>query len=1187
MLLISVVTLSIIQRVTSNSLLTENYVTTNKVTECLAKNQLKHHCLTLQEYGRQPGEYFGNNTIFYFEPGGHLLSNSLKLAHLHNFTFQGLPDNGLVVIIFDALVNITWENCSNITISSIVFTFSARFTVGIMFSKTLIIQLYNTSVANSNNTVNGYSSIEYYQSVVVIWDCNFIGIQGLIGAAMYISESIAVFIGNNVFTNNTATYGGSLYLLNSIVLLNGTNSFVYNNATTNSSYTEKRNRFVRGSGGAIYSKASNLTIINASIFVNNSAQYYGGAIAAEDGHIVVQGSCIIHFERNAAPFGGAVAFYNVTSFFSGRVSFINNKAAVGGTLMMHRGGIQLGTLESGVSTAARYRRIVDNSNHSFITFLGNTAREGGTIKAISSAIFIVVDVNFTNNRAQLHGGAIFLDDRSKLVLSPAVKISFTENHAESKGGALYVEDSECSFRSILPIECFFSIYGDNSNGKVLLRFVNNTAGSVGSTLYGGQLNKCRLYHRTNYNVDKCGNKVCSDYSDNALGAFKNISQIIQVDESQSAKSISSQVTRIKFCQLLNDVNANIRLYPGEQFNISVIALGQNNIPVPTTIFNQNEYEGDDFRLRPSSRSIILSDSNSCASITFQLLSIKESIRKIFKLYPKNPCQGLVDGLRLQVDILACPIGFELKDKKCQCDSRLSQFTQCCTIHNRTSSFKRNRNNFWISQLESADTLIIHEYRCPLDYCKDDNDSVNVTLEDPSVQCDFNRNGILCGRCQKNFDLALGSLHCIPCNNNYHSALIIFFALAGVVLIALIFFLRLTVSVGTLNGLLFYANVIQANHQAYFPRVTTRVKFFTIFISWLNLDLGIETCFYDGMDIYAYSWLQFLFPFYLLLLVGCIILACRYSRSIAKRLGQNPVAVLATLLLMSFSKILQASIVPLSWTHLVYYTGGTPSNDTRSVVWLYDASIQFFKEPKHTALGLFSITSLTIFVIPYIFLLVFGHWLQGCSNWWILSWLNKIKPFMDAYHAPYRKHTRYWTGLLLLSRLGLFLTFAINANGSESVNLVAVSSVTLALLAIQRKIYEQRWKDLLESFFILNLGIFSVATFYLKEESKNASQFIVSSISVGITFISFMGILTYHICLVFKTASSLWKFHLLPLVQKSHRIFKATSVSEGEGVVECEEKTELHTLPTFSDIGVNLREPLLEPESESQIRAATY
>lgn len=146
----NIVTLSIIEAIASNSLSTENYVTTNKVTKCSAKSWLQYHCLTLQEYGRQPGEYFRNNTIFYFESGRHLLNSSLKLAHLHNFTFQGLPDNGLVVVKFDALVNITWENCSNITVSSIVFTFSGKFTIGIVFSKTLIIQLYNTSVANSN-----------------------------------------------------------------------------------------------------------------------------------------------------------------------------------------------------------------------------------------------------------------------------------------------------------------------------------------------------------------------------------------------------------------------------------------------------------------------------------------------------------------------------------------------------------------------------------------------------------------------------------------------------------------------------------------------------------------------------------------------------------------------------------------------------------------------------------------------------------------------------------------------------------------------------------------------------------------------------------------------------------------------------------------------------------------------------
>ena len=31
--------------------------------------------------------------------------------------------------------------------------------------------------------------------------------------------------------------------------------------------------------------------------------------------------------------------------------------------------------------------------------------------------------------------------------------------------------------------------------------------------------------------------------------------------------------------------------------------------------------------------------------------------------------------------------------------------------------------------------------------------------------------------------------------------------------------------------------------------------FSIFIAWLNLDLGIETCFYNGLDA-SKKWLQF-------------------------------------------------------------------------------------------------------------------------------------------------------------------------------------------------------------------------------------------------------------------------------------------------------------------------------------------
>ena len=107
--------------------------------------------------------------------------------------------------------------------------------------------------------------------------------------------------------------------------------------------------------------------------------------------------------------------------------------------------------------------------------------------------------------------------------------------------------------------------------------------------------------------------------------------------------------------------------------------------------------------------------------------------------------------------------------------------------------------------------------------------MNVTLDDPDVQCHDGRTGKLCGTCKEKFSLALGSLHCLPCNHgNAYLALIIPFALAGIVLVAILFSLHLTVAAGTINGLIFYANIIQANYQAFFPRST--INFFTVFIA---------------------------------------------------------------------------------------------------------------------------------------------------------------------------------------------------------------------------------------------------------------------------------------------------------------------------------------------------------------------
>lgn len=153
-------------------------------------------CQTIEQYATQPEMYFANNTCFYFQPGNHQLNSSLRLTHLQNISFEGLPSNNVVNLFLNSFVSITWGNCCLVQITSINFILPDIYTFSIVFKQTQLIELYNISVtANGHST--GCSAILSQRSGIGIRDCKFIGIQGSFGAAVMMSESSAITTGNN------------------------------------------------------------------------------------------------------------------------------------------------------------------------------------------------------------------------------------------------------------------------------------------------------------------------------------------------------------------------------------------------------------------------------------------------------------------------------------------------------------------------------------------------------------------------------------------------------------------------------------------------------------------------------------------------------------------------------------------------------------------------------------------------------------------------------------------------------------------------------------------------------------------------------------------------------------------------------------------------------------------------------
>ena len=87
------------------------------------------------------------------------------------------------------------------------------------------------------------------------------------------------------------------------------------------------------------------------------------------------------------------------------------------------------------------------------------------------------------------------------------------------------------------------------------------------------------------------------------------------------------------------------------------------------------------------------------------------------------------------------------------------------------------------------------------------------------------------------------------------------------------------------------------------------------------------------------------------------------------------------------------------------------------------------------------------------------------------------------------------------------------SGDPSLNLVVVQVTVFCLLSASQwafhGIYKQWPLDILESFFLMNTGILSAVTLYLKLSDGN--QAIATDVSIGTAIVAFSVILFYQVC----------------------------------------------------------------------------
>ena len=976
------------------------------------------------------------------------------------------------------------------------------------------------------------------------------------GGFQMIGSNFHTEVGNMYFLHNSAQMNGggiyypkSIYADDSLLLLSGNSYFIANTA---------------GSvGGAVYSSGS-FTITASAIFIENTATL-GGAFNSERGNFSVSGD--IKFVNNTAwscggmilGYGGNIRLNDVSAIgnsnsalcihqsnvvFSGMINISNNTGTEGGGIKVTRKNSQLYFTGSTVlyGNKAGLGGAIYSLFGTKLTFSGDTLFSHNTADTNGGAIYseytnITFDENsalsFKCNTAE-NGGAMYLSSASFLTFNRGVNIRMSYNHATKYGGGIYNEDiasaTQCSFKVSditklsLPY-CFIRVTYFDQYYPTLIYSKNNSANISGETLHGGLLDRCQT------NIFE------------SLG-FLFHSQV-------ACRAITSEPYQLCFCTNVRQFHCNemksIEIYPGQKFHVSLIALDQTDTSVTTEITAISAAS----RLNSDQSSQTLEPE--CSKLWYNLYSTQDTDQLI--LYPDGPCRDTgVARAVVNVMFKPCPDGFQKSGENCVCEEILNEYNANCTINDNPTISRKVGSEFWVQGWYENETYqgLIHYKTCPRDYCK--RGEVTISLENPDTQCDLNRSGLLCGECATNHSLMLGSSRCHVCPNTYF-ALLLPFAAAGIALVVFLSILRLTVATGMINSVILYANFVQINRSIFLPTDSTR-NILTVFIAWTNLDLGFETCFYDGMTAYAQTWLQFAFPLYVWMLMGLIIVTCRYSVTLSKLIGHNPIAVLATLLLMSYNKVLKIMIDVYSFAPLDY-----PQLNTR-LVWLKDANVLFWGS-KHLLLTVVTSLVLVFIFLPYTLLLLLGYKLYGFSDRKGLRWLNRLKPLLDSYYAPYNTHTRYWTGFLLLVRCVLYSVFSLGDTHKSLVSIIITFTALVGVVWISSKVYTSRIANTVEVSVYLNLIILSA----LSTNSVVSAQLFYTL--VALVFVTMLGIIIYHFHLLYIAQSAMWtkmKDWIKHIISKPH-----TNPPPDTEVTS----TPVHNINVPSTSDIELREPLLD------------
>ena len=771
------------------------------------------------------------------------------------------------------------------------------------------------------------------------------------------------------------------------------------------------------------------------------------------------------------------------------------------------------------------------------SFIGNY---GSAIDGYATDFYLMGNLTFQDNKAT-YGAAILLGSNSHIILAENSTILFQNNSAFLDGGAIYAYE-----RGTENYMCVIQVDSNKTNISQLninVTFDGNSAFRSGPATYVAPLEACfqasvHVFPRQ----------------------LTNLYDHIFTFKANNTRALTSP--SIGICACVNDTPncskkfATCSIYPGDSVTVSLIAVDSIGGSVFSQMNASFSSPNSTIMALPgwwvnTDQEISTLYNGRCRNLTYTIHSNRqESIGRMNFAVPGLPPQAYQN-----ISLKTCPPGFLLNGTigSCECRSFLDTIDVSCDRN--TKILKPKRLN-WIGLIRNssvADEHIGFAPFCPTTYCNSSS-SLNVSIRNTSL-CLNNRAGVLCGECQPGYSITLGPHMCMICSSYWLFIIVLYFGV-GLLAVLLMFLLKLTLHLGTIGGLIFYANIFAVTYLV--PTQTFLIPF-TEPIFLLNLGHSFPSCFFNGMTMSIKMGLQYAYAFYLWLIVAVVLLIAHCSFRATRVLMQSSVQVLITLIHLSFSRMLITDIEVFSSSTII-------TEDREYLVWLADGNVQFGKTIGHIVLlcGATLVAALVIF--PYLLLGTLGSF--GLRY----QWVNKLRPFIDAIHGPYKDNRRYWFGMRLILLVIVYTTYAIlrGPYPQEQLLLTLVLLVTFTIVQAYIRPFQKDLVGILDTWLMFNTIILVCINLYSTLGGNNAVYLLLTNLILVLCTV--LAVVIGHIIMVVKRV----KAELQPFPNLLRKDTTSAKPKVTGSVVSLSQG--IHTNNDYQSIQQSpggLREPLLD------------